>query len=90
MTKDVPIMRTQGRFPFVQDTELQCTAVAMPYVGADLDMVVVVPHRESSLTVRVCLGGGGGRERKGEKDREKTEIQKDRVRRKERRWRESM
>jgi len=47
--KDVPMMYLKSKFSFVEDEQLSCKAIEIPYKGKDLSMVVILPDEDFGL-----------------------------------------
>ena len=55
-TKEVQMMYAKRKFAYIQDSDLACSAIEIPYKGKDLSMVIILPDADFGLQVRYTVG----------------------------------
>ena len=48
-TKEVQMMYAKRKFAYIQDSDLACSAIEIPYKGKDLSMVIILPDADFGL-----------------------------------------
>ena len=50
------MMYAKRKFAYIQDSDLACSAIEIPYKGKDLSMVIILPDADFGLQVRYTVG----------------------------------